>query len=267
MIKVNGDIIKSEFYPDGTTRLHVNIPLTEHVNIEWLYEPNEEMLLLYVVNHIRNSVRPGRIDLYMPYIPNARMDRTKGETEVFTLKHLCGFINSLNFENVIVRDPHSHVSTALLDRVICEDVNQYIQQAVDIASDGAINFRMCYPDEGAVKRYSDAFKIPYLYGIKNRCWETGEILSLKMHGNIPSEPFDVLLVDDISSYGGTFFFSATELKKLGARNIYLYVTHCESSVMQGKLPDSGLIKQVFTTRSIFPDKMVKLYGGWVQILE
>lgn len=54
----------------------------------------------------------------MPYIPHARMDRVQELEDVFTLKYFCQVINSLHFDKVIVRDAHSNVSLALLDRVI-----------------------------------------------------------------------------------------------------------------------------------------------------
>lgn len=45
---------------------------------------------------------------------------------------------------------------------------------------------------------------------------------------------------------------------MGAKNIYLYVSHCESNIFRGDFTDkhipllqTGLIKNVFTTNSIY----------------
>ena len=62
---------------------------------------------------------------------------------------------------------------------------------------------------------------------------------------------DVLIIDDICSRGGTFYHSAKALKEAGAKNIYLYVTHCENTILEGELLTSGLIEKVYTTNSIF----------------
>ena len=62
---------------------------------------------------------------------------------------------------------------------------------------------------------------------------------------------NILIVDDICSKGGTFYFSAKKLKELGAKNIYLHITHCENTIFDGELLTSGLIKRIFTTDSIF----------------
>jgi ribose-phosphate pyrophosphokinase len=59
------------------------------------------------------------------------------------------------------------------------------------------------------------------------------------------------MVDDISSYGTTFLHAAKTLKSLGADKIWLFVTHCENSILHGELINSGLLDKIYTTRSIF----------------
>ena len=63
-----------------------------------------------------------------------------------------------------------------------------------------------------------------------------------------------LIVDDICSKGGTFYHSAKKLKELGAKNIYLYITHCENSILEGELINSDLITKIYTTDSIYTGK-------------
>jgi ribose-phosphate pyrophosphokinase len=60
----------------------------------------------------------------------------------------------------------------------------------------------------------------------------------------------ILIIDDICSRGGTFYFSAKKLKELGAKEVYLYVTHCENTIFEGEIFTSGLIEKVYTTNSI-----------------
>ena len=68
----------------------------------------------------------------------------------------------------------------------------------------------------------------------------------------------MLIIDDICSKGGTFYHSAKKLKELGAKNIYLYISHCENTILQGDLLTSGLIERVFTTDSIFTKSHEKI---------
>ena len=110
-----------------------------------------------------------------------------------------------------------------------------------------------FPDNGAAKRYGSILKQPFCYGSKNRDWRTGEILGLDIVTNgIELAGKNVLIVDDICSKGGTFYYSALKLREYGVKDIYLYVTHCENTIKEGELlKDNGLIKKIFTTDSIY----------------
>jgi len=61
---------------------------------------------------------------------------------------------------------------------------------------------------------------------------------------------------------GTNFQSSLEitsmLKELGAKEIYLWVTHCENTILEGELLTSGLIEKVYTTNSIFTKEHEKI---------
>lgn len=254
MIKVNGKEINKKYFPDGTFMLlNIEYPISYsspfyHINIEWNYENNDEQILLYnIVNHIRDINNYAKITLNLPYVLNARMDRRKSENEIFTLKYFCKFINDLKFDSVKVRDVHSDVSLALLNNVRHETAQLYIEKVIN-----KINPTLLfYPDNGASKKYSELIDFPYLYGIKNRDWKTGKILGLDIIGNIPNNSFDILFVDDIIAYGGSLYYSAKKLKELGANNIYAYITHVENSILDGEVINSGLIKKIYTTQSIF----------------
>ena len=62
---------------------------------------------------------------------------------------------------------------------------------------------------------------------------------------------NVLIVDDICSRGGTFTHTARALREAGAKDIFLYITHCENTIKKGTILTDGLIKHVYTTGSIY----------------
>lgn len=249
----NKVVVGGDTFPDGTPLMKVEVPRGDEAKICWKYDSMDELFRVYCLG---KKIREKKeVTLVMPYIPNARQDRVKEDEDVFTLKYMAEIINQVGFKEVVVLDAHSDVSLALIDRVVNQSPESYIQKAIGKArlGDNGIVF---FPDNGSQKRYGSMvyYDIPQAYGVKKRDWSTGEIKGLDVIGDIPKEPFDVLIVDDISSYGGTFYFSAKKLKELGARDIYLYVTHCENSILKGKLiegTESGLIKKVFTTDSIY----------------
>lgn len=265
MIKVNGEVVNIEFFPDGTPRVNIDAdnikenPYDDthlgYINIEWNYESNDEMFYLMLIKrHLEKFLTNVDYYLYLPYIPNGRMDRTKNIDEVFTLKYFCEFINWLDFDGVYVVDAHSDVSVALLNKCENDNPKVYINKA--ISKIGMRNLVLYFPDSGAAKRYAGLFpEIPYCYGEKNRDWKTGKILGLDIRTNgIDLVGKNILMVDDICSRGGTFYYGAQELNKYGVHDIYLYVTHCENTILDGELFKSGLIKRIFTTNSIFTKK-------------
>lgn len=264
MIYLNDVKVEIGHFPDGTLLLKQDVKMQRDKNskvvIRWHYENNEELVALYfLVNHI-NASGIENIELDMPYIPNARQDRVKNDEDVFTLKYFAKMINSLGFSKVRVLDAHSNVSLALIDRVELVELKPFIERVIDEIKvmRGEIPL-MFYPDEGAGKRYSGMINLPYCFGIKNRDWKTGQIKSLDVMGEVEQiRGNDVLIVDDICSYGGTFLHSVNKLHELGAKNIYLYISHCEQSILKGDLIKCHWITKIFTTDSIFHNENQKM---------
>lgn len=255
MISVNGKVINKKFFPDGTQNIKCDLTDTDSTffEIHWKYENDAELFTLICLKKFIDEFCPSNETyLYLPYLPNARMDRVKYSDEVFTLKYFCQVINDLHFHQVKVLDCHSDVGLALLDRVFEVKSTPYFTQAfVDTQSQV-----LFFPDEGAKKRYSENLSYfmkdkPIAFGIKNRDWRTGEIKGLTIDNAEAVKGKNVLIVDDICSRGGTFLHAAKALKEAGAENISLFVTHLERTVAQGELFSSGLLKAIYTTDSFF----------------
>ena len=261
MIEVDGIKIEAGHYPDNT--LLVKAPTLRgtdgHVTFTWYYENDAELFTLICLK--KHYAHKKTAYLWMPYCPHARMDRVKAYSDVFTLKYFTEVINSLNFTQVTIYDPHSSVCTALINNVRVLEPTPFIDEAINKVNENNSknNFMVFYPDEGAMKRYSGMFPIPYAFGVKKRDWATGQIQGLDVMGDVEGiKDKKILIIDDICSKGGTFYHSAKKLKELGAKDIYLYITHCENTILEGELLTSGLIEKVYTTNSIFTKEHEKI---------
>lgn len=267
MINVGGFEIGN--FPDGTPMIkeqHLldikkenDIPGFPYRKIYWLYESMEEFpTLCMIAEHLREHGY--NVSLYMPYIPNARMDRVH-DGDVFTLKYFCKMLNTIGFYQVHTLDAHSNVSIALIDHCKNHSPSIFIQQAINKFNPDVIYF----PDAGAMKRYQDivaAYKFPLIYGEKLRDWDTGKILGLSLNGaeaakaKLKTEKPKVLMIDDICAFGGTMYYSAKALKNIDMGDIGMYVTHCENSIFDKDkskiLSNEGrqLISHVYTTESM-----------------
>lgn len=256
MLKVNKTVIQINHFTDGTLLLK-DIDCGGN-QIEWKFESNEELVALYFIVKQMQEKGLKNIELLMKYIPNARQDRVVNDEDVFTLKYFANLINSLAFARVFVLDAHSNVALALIHRVKQLAVKPYIEKAIQLSGMNFEHDIVFYPDEGSQKRYAGQVNVPHAFGHKKRCWENGKILSLDVIGDVPEKPFNVLIIDDISSFGGTFYHAAKKLKELGAEKVYLYITHCENSIISGDLIKSGLVERIYTTDSLFTAKHEKI---------
>lgn len=254
MLKCNEREVQLNHFPDGTLLMKELAPTSDKtVSITWLYENNEELLaLIFLTRHLRTK-GINDIILKLPYIPNARQDRVKAPEDIFTLKYFAEMINALEFSKVIVLDPHSYVSEALIERIEVQTPKLYVERVIkELEQEKGEKLMLFFPDEGAMKRYSSMFDKPYAFGIKKRNWTTGKIQGLEVSGQTEyMKGSSILIIDDICSKGGTFFYSAKALKELGADKIYLYVSHCENSIFEGELLKSDLLTRIYTTNSIF----------------
>lgn len=249
MILFDGNKISPNEFPDKTPLFpSIEVKRSACYRIRWYYESMDELItLMMLAAHIYDN--GASATLYMPYVPNARMDRVHSSSEVFTLRHFCNIINALSFESVHILDPHSHVTPALIDRVVVHSPEAYIRHALSLIIEKHRSRPfVVYPDDGAAKRYS-LDVCDTVYGVKKRDWDTGSIEGLMLNGRIP-ENRPALIVDDICSYGGTFARTSKELKKAGVEHIYLYITHCEKHIYEGELIRDHLVDGVFTTNSI-----------------
>lgn len=290
-IVVDGDSSseKNKRFPDNTKML-LDVPVKYYTtngvvesgytyNIHWYYENDSEaMTLWYLVNHIRNVMGlNATINLMMPYVSNARMDRVKKDSEVATMKYFAKFINTMNFNKVYSLDVHSNVGVALIDRLVLVSPETYIREVLFdklYCDDVWMNVICYFPDKGAMDRYGgmDVFKgRTMLYGKKVRNWDTGDIERLDIL-NRDGNPITannvngkiILMVDDIISYGGTLAYSADKLKELGAKRIYAYASHTENSVLNEekgtllKRLNNGTVDGIYTTNSIYKGKNSKI---------
>ena len=95
-------------FPDRTPHLKENPSITMNGFVSWHYHDMGEFPIVCMLGEYIKS-RGYKPVLYMPYIPNARMDRVhKGD--IFTLKFFAKMLNTAGFAEINVLDVHSDVS-------------------------------------------------------------------------------------------------------------------------------------------------------------
>ncbi|WP_462251195.1 ribose-phosphate diphosphokinase [Ekhidna sp.] len=186
------------------------------------------------------------IQLTLPYFPGARQDRIMISGEPLTVKVYADLINTLKLDKVIVFDPHSEVTPALLDNVEVIHNYDFVGEVLEDYEDAVL----IAPDGGALKKIYSTSK--YLGGIpvvecgKSRDVKTGELSGFKVYED-DLKGKTCIVVDDICDGGGTFIGLAKELKKKNAGDLILAVSH---GIFSHGFEDLlSLYKEVFTTDS------------------
>ena len=191
---------------------------TIEIEIELIFEGNEDLFDLAMIKRYidDNNFYNDNVILKMYFCPYGQMDRPMADN-LFSFKYFAKFINELNFTKVYIKDPHSPVIAAAIDRCII------LKSSIEKEWEYDLFF---YPDNGAAKKYSEVYPQRYKYGNKKRDLETGKIISYEVIADKEEiEGKKILIKDDICMGGFTFKKAAEELKKMGAKSIDLHITH------------------------------------------
>ncbi|MCR8641405.1 phosphoribosyltransferase family protein [Paenibacillus sp. N1-5-1-14] len=252
MIKLNNEVVTFTSFPNGETKLEQSgLIILTHNKIVFKYENDGDLIKLMFLKKYLDTLKV-ICSLTIMYMPYSRMDRSENDSP-FTLKYVTEYINLLQFYSVELVEPHSDVSIALLNNCRANYIDFELLKLVirEIDFDIEQDYIM-FPDAGASKRYSKMKYKNVIVGDKERDFQSGEIKEVSLHGNFKGSGKKVIIVDDLSSYGGTFVKSAKALRDKGFNEVYLLVAHAENSIFKGELFNH--INKVFTTNSIVSEQ-------------
>lgn len=231
-IIVNGSKIEAFSFPGGERNVRLNIDsydVHKCVKIKaFLRNANDIMDLLLTVDALRRRLTLPRIGICLPYLPYARQDRVCSKGEALSISVFSNIINSLKFEQVMLSDVHSHVSVALIENCDIASAGEILSVYGLISWIVKNKFSLICPDAGAIQRLKSvvengAKNNEVIQCLKTRNADTGAIEDLSIYGNVKDKK--CFIVDDICDGGRTFIEIAKALKKAGAKEIILYITH------------------------------------------
>lgn len=261
MILLDGVRVKFGKFPNGESNLNFNnLEFHGHSEVTLKYESDQDLFDLFILKkYMDTTPMDGQWRLNILYMPYSRMDR-RNLNYTFNLKFVCELINSMNFKEVEVLDAHSDVTLALLNNcygytLIPQLFSKFLESdglptivwGNGVTGPDTKDLVIMFPDAGAEKRYSNQFRYPSVVGTKERDFKTGNITKFDFYGVDVFGKY-VVIVDDLCSKGGTFVGAARALRERGARKVFLIVTHCENTILQGEVGE--YIDHVFTTNSI-----------------
>jgi len=258
MILLNKQEIKTETFPNKETKIKDFDGIIQKDNlIQFTYQEDGDLIRLMFVKY-RLDEEKANCKLLINYMPYSRMDR-RIEGDLFTLKYTCRLINSLNFDEVFVVEPHSHKTIELLHNSVAVYPAMKWLPRIMAEMKFTENDRIVFPDKGAAARYADCEYENVCIFEKTRNAATGRIENMVLkEGSLP-QGARCIIVDDLCSAGGTFHWAGSILKEMGADDITLMITHCEQSIFSGKLLEADSpIDRIYTSNSMMNDQHLKL---------
>ena len=209
------------------------------------------MSLLMLVDALRREHPIASFRLFLGYTPYARQDRVCNKGEALSIKVFGDLINSMNFSEVMVVDPHSDVVGACINNCKVYSQAEIISDFTLLTREVAwVDTLLVSPDAGAIKKSEEVSRVlgaDLVQGVKKRDTSTGVLSGFGVvdpNGLVAGR--HCLIVDDICDGGGTFLGLAKVLKEQGAGSVSLYVTHGIFSNGIAHLLDNG-IDHVYTT--------------------
>lgn len=243
------------------------------VNLHFKYGGDSSLIELFMLTDALRRNGAEKINLFIPYFPGARQDRACNTGEALSARVYAKLINSQKYNKVVVFDPHSDVTPALLDNVRVVDNHEFVKRACDEISSDYVDdhnrLNLAYglepfvlgvkipivlisPDAGSNKKIFGLSKFLGGFNVvradKIRDVKDGKIVDTQVYADDLTGKICVI-VDDIISGGKTFLELSKKLKEKGADKVYLVVSHHEGVCLDRTLKDYG-IDGVFTTNSL-----------------
>ena len=274
--------MKINKYPDGTSYAEVENDLN-------LLQMEEGYAFTHRINTYEDLWHLGQILEIMNWkgcapivnIPNlldAQADRRFTSNQSFGLKMVCDFLNKYDAHFQIFHPHNPGIVEVLIDNVevygndgfikkVLKKLNQYTNISADIMpfyvfKDSNELVTLMSSDAGGFKPLIKLAESLEWQGetysaSKARDPKTGELTQLVDRQDFQGK--DILIIDDISVYGGTFKGLSKLLRERNCGKLYLAVSHMTVQNL-GEDPVTNYFDKVFTTNSKF-DSYFTSYKG------
>ena len=219
---------------------------------------NDHLMELLITIDAARRGSAKRITAVIPYYGYARQDRKTGPRTPITAKLVANLITSAGADRVLTMDLHAGQIQGFFDipldnifsvRPIIDDVKEKFNGNKDLV--------VASPDVGGVVR-ARAFAKRLEAGLAiadKRREKAGESEVMNIIGDVKNKT--CIIVDDIIDSGGTIINAVDALKKSGATEVFVFITHAVLSGDAVNKIKKSKIKKLIITDTIDNSKKIK----------
>ena len=250
-----------KYYPDGSF-----YPIIEEFTTEFTFRINnyQDLWLLKQIKDVYDYNNKNAV-VNIPNLLDAQADRRFNINESHNLKLILKELNNMRWISLNIFHPHNQeLVEALLDNTHIIDNSNFIKDTIlSIDGNGYLdfNFYKCRQEDKLVLLSSDAggfkplmklcdklnWKGETFSASKSRKYENNESKLIQLIDKEDFKRKNILIIDDICVYGGTFIGLSKLLRERNVGKIYLAISH-----LTVDKPNPDLFKsfdKVFTTDS------------------
>jgi ribose-phosphate pyrophosphokinase len=267
--------MKINKYPDGTSYVVLENIVEES---SWDTGGNYPMKFTFKTNTYEDLHHLEQIiDVYnhngleplitIPNLLDAQADRRFNDNQSSGLKIVLKRLNSMNADFKIFHPHNPEVVEALMDNVEIIDNSEFVKEVFDNITFNTEDLILMSSDAGGFK---PLMKLCDKIGWKGETYSASKARltghsETRMKQLVDRQDFkgkDILIIDDISVYGGTFKGLSKLLRERNCGKLYLAVSHMTVQNL-GKDPVTNYFDKVFNTNSKFDKYSCEKTGIWV----
>ncbi|MFA4834366.1 MAG: ribose-phosphate pyrophosphokinase [Patescibacteria group bacterium] len=239
-------------YKDGEILVHIDedIKGKKVFVLGSTFPPAKNMLELIILINTLKENGAKKIIVLMPYFGYGKQDKMKYSGDAMSAKLMANIIDLAGAGEIIALDLHSEMAGSYFRKL--KHLSAVNTLAVYFKVIGLKKIIIISPDKGGVeraKRFASNLKIKKIVVIEKYRPKVDENRVTKIKGRVKGR--NIIIVDDMTQTGGTLIESAKALKKMGAGDIYVALTHLVPTGPAVKnLEKDKNIKKIVVTNSI-----------------
>lgn len=195
----------------------------------------------------------------IPYLGYSKQDKVFREGEPLSSKIIVKMLQAADIDKFVVIDLHNQALVGFFEKPVIQlsALPLFLDYFKKIKDNRSI---VVAPDAGAVKsstQFADQLGLDVAYINKSRDLKTGKVSIKDINKDIQGKK--VIIIDDMISTGSTIIESAKFLKKQGAKQVLIGVTHHLYITGVQEAIEKSQIDKLIVTDTVQPPARMKKY--------